>query len=183
MRKLGDYSDAGANRQRTWGTRYGLEVAGMDRRHRQELDSYFFKGWTRSMILGVLALVDSRASSQNSNSETRCVPAVDPRTGVVTTWKAVKRSLDSLDWECARCRKSIVAKVGKLTAENLLCDVCLTLPGGERAASSDDPLVASSVRFTDACKEHIRAKRKYILAAAARNARILASKRKQTPRA
>lgn len=183
MRKLGDYSEAGSNRTRTGGTRYGLEIAGLDRRHRHELDSFFFKGWTRDMILGVLAIVDARASSQNSNAETRAVPAVDPRTGTVTTWKAVKRSVDSLDWECARCRKSIVAKIGKLTAENLLCDVCLTLPGGVRAASSDDPLVASSVRFTDACKKHIRERRKYILAAAARNARILAGKGRQAPRA
>lgn len=183
MRKSRDYSGAGRNKKRTSGTRYGMEVAGLDRRHVNELDAYFFKEWTYEQLLGVLALVDERACSQNSNAHSRDVPAVDPRTGVVTTHRAVTRSLDSLDWSCAKCRKAIVARVGDLTAENLLCGVCLAAPGGGVAASSDDPLVEGSVAFTDACRSHIEARRKYIMEAAARNGRILSkARRKATPR-
>lgn len=148
------FAGAGQRTLRTTGTRYGIEMAGLDRRYREELDSHYLGGWTREEILGMFCLVDDRHVLDAS-----VMP--DPRTGEPVPAQEAAASMSCIEWDCAACRKRILSRIGDVSRGNLLCQVCEAAPRGR--VRLEDELVQASVRFTDACKAHLRQQTEYIL--------------------
>lgn len=87
-------------------------------------------------------------------------------------WQAVAE-LYTVPWKCAYCDVPIVAEVGDLSAGNLCCAKCLSkYVSDEGPASCEDPIIRSSVDFTDRCADLLRGQRDYITKHAKENSRV-----------
>ena len=87
-------------------------------------------------------------------------------------WEAV-RDMHTIGWKCAYCKLPIRAEVGDLSAANLCCPKCYSKyvdAGGP--ASREDPIIQSSVDFTDACVARYDEQREYIARYARENTRF-----------
>lgn len=162
MRAQHGFAAAGTRSLRTTGTRYGIEMAGLDRRYRDELDGHYLGDWTHAEIMGAFCLVDDRYGADTS-------VMVDERSGDVVPIAEGLAIMRCIDWTCVACHKRILSALGDISRENLLCSVCVNAPGGR--IRLEDSLVQASVRFTDACKAHLRDRTKYILRTMQSNAK------------
>lgn len=171
MRASFGFSRAGRSALRSTGTRYGIRMAGLDRRYREELDGYYLGGWSHAEIMGAFCLVDDRLAEDRN-------VVMEPRSGEVVSMPEALEVMRCIDWNCASCGKSVLATMGDVSRDNMLCGVCVKRGRGDIVR--EEALVQASVRFTDACKAHIQERTKYILRAMHGNAK----RRKQhaTPR-
>ncbi len=167
MRSVKSLIAGGGCAKRTTGTRYGFDVTKLDRRVLDEFDSYTFNGWSRAELVGLICIIGERDMFAKGQG---CM--VDSRTGVVVPLDDGLARESAIDWECALCTKPMLSSVGVITRDNLTCDQCASW-ADDGPTSVDDPLIDSSVRFTDACKEHLELRQKYILRIIASNNRKL----------